>query len=235
MRLSPFLIYTNMTLEEMASAIRNHVGQGLKEVDDFTYSVEQLKDEVAAMWNSLILEMSKSGIFNPHYFAQPKDNIDIALGVFPLESGHPSKRVPYIKIPMPSMTLTDSAILYLGPADLSMDFVKYYDASFNDHRYSRVIGNRPYCYVDLSGDGEGHAIVYLFGIEGSSLSKMAVRIVPNDPLQIMNEDGVFGDDEEFPAPQSIQDMIIERITRRYLIYYKSPVQPSEPNTNTDKY
>lgn len=234
MRLSPFLIYTHMTLEQMASAIRNHIGQGLKEVDDFAYSVEQLKDEIGAMWNALILELSKAGLFNPAYFAQKQDNIDIQLGVFPHDSGHPSKRVPYIKIPMPAMTVGDKSIIYLGPADLSMDFTRYYDSSFNDHRYSRVVGNRPHVYVDLSGDGDGHAYAYIFGIEGSSLSKMAIRLVPNDPLKIMNDAGTFGDDEEFPAPGSVQDMIIDRITKRYLAFYKNPVQPNEPNTNTDK-
>lgn len=224
-----------MTLEQMASAIRNHIGQGLKEVDDFTYSVEQLKDEIGAMWNELILELSKNGLFNAQYFAQKKDDIDIELGVFPLESGHPSKRVPYIKIPMPAMTLDNSAIIYLGPADLSMDFVRYFDSSFNDHKYSRVIGNRPYTYIDLARDNDGNATAYLFGIEGSSLAKMAVRLVPNDPLKIMSDKGYFPDDEEFPAPGSIQDMIIDRISKRYIMYYKNPMQPNEPNTNTDKH
>jgi len=235
MRLSPFLISNNMTLEQMASAIRDHIGPGLKEVDDFSYSIEQLKDEIALMRNSIILEQSKSGTLNLEHFAQSKDNIDIDLRTFPLKSEHPSKRVPHIKIPRPVMTTDNSAIIYLGPADLSMDFVKYYDASFNNHKYSRVIGNRPYCYIDLAGDGDGNVDVYIFGIESSMLSKMAVREIADNPTKVLESDGYLGDDEEFPAPGAIQDMIIDRLSKRYILYYKDRNQPNEANTNTDKY
>lgn len=219
----------------MASAIRDHIGPGLKEVDDFSYSIEQLKDEIALMRNSIILEQSKNGTLNLEHFAQSKDNIDIDLRTFPMNSGHPSKRVPHIKIPRPVMTTDNSAIMYLGPADLSMDFVKYYDASFNTHRYSRVIGNRPYCYIDLSGDGDGNVDVYIFGIESSMLSKMAVREVADNHTKVLESDGYLGDDEEFPAPGAVQDMIIDRLSKRYILYYKDRNQPNEANTNTDKY
>ena len=229
-----FFNFSTMTLEQMASAIRNNIGQGLKEVDDFIYSIEQIKDEIAIMRNAIILEQSKAGVLNLAHFTQSKDNIDIDLVVFPLKSGHPSKRVPHIKIPRPVMTIDNSAILYLGPADLSMDFVKYYDSTFNDHKYSRVIGNRPYCYIDLSGDSEGNVDVYIFGIESSMLSKMAVREIMDNPVAVLESDGVFGDDEEFPSPAAIQNLIIDRVTQRYIGYYKSPTQPNEPNTNTDK-
>ncbi len=219
----------------MAAAIRNNIGPGLKEVDDFIYSVEQIKDEISTERNAIILEQSKAGILNLDHFAQQVDNIDIDLRIFPLNSGHPSKRVPHIKIPRPIMTTDNSAIVYLGPADISMDFVKYYDASFNIHRYNRVTGNRPYCYIDLSGDGEGNVDVYIFGIESSMLSKMAVREVMDNPTKVLQDAGFFADDEEFPVPGAIQSMIIDRITRKYILYYKQMTHPNEANTNTEKY
>jgi hypothetical protein len=224
-----------MTLEEMASAIRNHIGDGLKEVDDFSYSIQQIKDEIGTMRNRLIYDLSKAGKLDPTQFSQKIDgeSMKIEYKPFPINSTHPVKRVPCIRIPRPAMTADNSSIIYIGPADLSMDFVRYFDASFNEHKYNRVISGRPYCFIDMGSTLDGKVEVYLFGLDGSLLSNMAVRMIIGDVVGALESDGVFGDDEEFPAPPAIQDMIIDNISKRYVYYYRQLNQPNEPNTNTD--
>lgn len=224
-----------MTLEEMASAIRNHIGDGLKEVDDYDYSIQQIKDEIGLLRNKLIYKLSEAGKLDPNQFTQKieGDSMVIALKPFPITGGHPVKRVPHLEIPRPALTADNSAITYLGPADMSLDFVKYYDESFNEHKYNRVIKNRPYCFIDMANKPNGKVDAYFFGLDGSLLKNMAVRIIAENPIAILEEDGVFGEDEEFPAPGAIQDDIIDTITKRYVYYYKQLNQPNEPNTNTD--
>jgi hypothetical protein len=224
-----------MTLDEMASAIRNHIGDGLKEVDDFDYSIEQIKDEIGVLRNKMIYKLSEAGKLNPHNFTQKieGDQLVMSLKPFPITGGHPVKRVPHVELPRPAMTADNSSITFFGPADLSLDFVKYYDDSFNAHKYSRIIKNRPYCYIDMANKSNGKVDAYIFGIEGSLLKNLAARMIVEDPVSLLDSDGIFGDDDEFPAPQSIQDDIIDTITKRYVYYYKQLNHPNEPNTNTD--
>lgn len=219
----------------MASAIRNHVGDGLKEVDDYDYSIEQIKDEIGLVRNKLLLKLSETGKLNPDNFTQKieGDSMKIEMKPFPITGGHPVKRVAHVEIPRPAMTADNSAITFLGPADMSIDFVKYYDSSYNEHSYSRVIKNRPYCFIDMANKSNGMVDVYLFGLTGSLLSQLACRVIAEDPIAILEGDGIFGDDEEFPAPGAMQDDIIDIISKRYIYYYKQLNQVNEPNTNTD--
>lgn len=220
----------------MASAIRNHVGDGLKEVDDFDYSIEQIKDEIGNLRNKLIFELSKAGKLNPNNFTQKVEGDQLVMDMvpFPIGSGHPVKRVAHVTLPRPVMTVGNQSITFFGPADMSLDFVKYYDSSFNEHQYSRVIKNRPYCFIDLAYTSDSTVDAYIFGIDGSLLKNLAVRIIAEDAVALLESDGIFGQDEEFPCPQSMQDDIIDILSKRYVFYYKQLHQPNEPNTNTDK-
>lgn len=223
-----------MTLEEMASAIRNNIGNGLKEVDDFAYSLQQIKEEIGNVRNQIILEDSKTGVLNPEYFAQRQDNLKLEMVRFPY-GGHSSTYdvVPHVKIPKIAMTTDHSAIIYLGPPDFTLDIKRYYDHSFNTHSYSRVIGNRPYAFVDPAHDANGYNDVYIFGLTNAAMREVSIRAIFADPVAILEADGVFGEDEEFPAPAAVQQLIIKRITEDYVRYYKQLNHPYQPNTNTD--
>lgn len=218
----------------MASTIRNHIGDGLKEVTDFTYSLEQIQAEISLELKDIVFKLSKTGELNPLHFSQKYDVKDINYANFPYEgSSYFGKRVQHLKIPRPAMTVDNSAVIYLGPSDLSLNFVKYYDFSFNEHVYKRVIKNRPYCFIDMAIDTDGLVDVYLFGLEDSEMNKVAVRAVWSDVVKVLQSNDSAGIDEEFPAPLNIQREIIKNVTNTYITYYRRLNHPTEPSTNTN--
>jgi hypothetical protein len=223
-----------MTLNEIASAIRNNVGNGLKEVSNYAYPLDQIKDEIGNVRNQILLEDPQKTILNPEFFAQRIDNIAIDLVRFPFGGySNTPGLVPHIKIPRLAMTKDDSSIIFLGPPDQSMFLKIYYDFMHHNHVYSRVIGRRPYAYIDLAHDTSGQLDGYLFNLGPNGLRFVSIRAIFADPVGILEADGLFGVDEEFPAPSAVQEMIIDRITQKYVQYYKQLNHPYQPNTQTD--
>lgn len=223
-----------MTLEQLASAVRTHVGNGLKEVTNYNYSLEQIKKDIGLARASLILKDSKKGLLKPEHFVQKFENIDLTLTDFPYTAitNSPNK-VWYAQMPRLAMTEGNQSLQYLGPTDFSKDFKRYYDFSYHAHKYKRVTSRAPYVFVDLAHDYEGHTDLYFFNLDGSGLRKISARAIVADPVALMEADGIFGEEEEFPAPQAIQDMIIDALTRKYITYYRQMNHNSEPNTQTD--
>ena len=223
-----------MTLNEIASSIRNNVGNGLKEVANYAYPLDQIRDEVGSVRNQILLEDSKTTVLNPEFFAQRIDNIPIDLVRFPVGGYSNSPNlVPHVKIPRIITTKDDSAIIFMGAPDQSLFFKIYYDFMFHNHIFSRVIGRRPYAYVDPAHDPDGFMDAYLFNLGPNGLRFLSVRAIFDDPVKILDSDGLFGADEEFPAPSAVQEMIVDKITQKYIQYYKNLNHPYQPNTQTD--
>ena len=223
-----------MTLNEIASSIRNNIGNGLKEVSNYAYPLDQIRDEVGDVRNQIILEDSKTSVLNLEFFAQRIDNIPIDLVRFPVGGYSNSPNlVPHVKIPRIIMTKNDSAILFMGAPDQSLYLKIYYNFMHMNHKFSRVIGRRPYAYVDPSHDPDGFMDAYLFNLGPNGLRFLSIRAVFDDPIKILDSDGLFGVDEEFPAPTAVQEMIIDKITQKYIQYYKNLNHPYQPNTQTD--
>ena len=74
---------------------------------------------------------------------------------------------------------------------------------------------------------------YLFNLGPNGLRFLSIRAIFDDPVKILDSDGLFGVDEEFPAPSAVQEMIIDKITQKYIQYYKNLNHPYQPNTQTD--
>lgn len=219
----------------MASAIRSNIGSGLREVSNFAYPIDQIKAECGNERNAIILEDPQKLVVNAEYFAQRIDNIPLDLVRFPFGgySNSPSL-VPHFKIPKLAMTKDNSSVLFLGPPDQSLFLKVYYDYMHHNHKYSRVIGRRPYAYIDLAHDSDGNLDGYIFNLGPTGLKVISTRAIFADPVKILEADGLFGVDEEFPAPEAVQRTIIQRITDNYIKYYKQLNPSYQPNTQTDQ-
>lgn len=226
-----------MTLEDIASSIRNNIGNGLKEVSNVSYSLDQIKNEISNVRSQLILENSKSGTLNHSFFSQRRTGLKLTVSVFP-EDGYveSNKNVLKVLIPKLAMTTDNSSVLYIGPADMSLNIKLYYNYDHvKNHKYTRTLKNRPYAFIDLAQDEDGNVPVFVFNSSPAAFKDITVRAIFDDPVKILEEvDGIFSDDKEFPAPLAIQELIIDRVTSKFITYYKKLNHPNEPNDQTDK-
>jgi len=226
-----------MTLDAMVSAIRSNVGTGLKEVGNYVYSVEQIKDEISNTRSLIIMQDSEKGILNRDYFAQKITNLDeLAAGIFPeeglIESNSP---VLVTRIPKLAMTKDNSSVLYLGPKDMSLNLKTYY--SYNSvrmHKYNRTLRDRPYAFIDNVHNDDGNIPVYIANTGPSSFRFITVRAIVDDPVKLMQDIGYYVDSEEFPAPLAVQALIVDQLSQKYIAYYKSTLRSNEFNDQTDK-
>jgi len=226
-----------MTLDSMASAIRSNIGTGLKEVGNYVYSIEQIKDEISTTRSLMIMQDSEKGILNRDYFAQKITNLDaLIVGIFPEEGLIESNSPALItRIPKLAMTKDNSSILYLGPKDMSLNIKTYY--SYNDvkmHKYNRTLKNRPFAFIDNVHNEDGNIPVYIANTGPASFKYITIRAIIDDPVKLLQSDGYYIDSEEFPAPLGIQALIIDQLSLKYIDYYKKQLRPNEINDQTDK-
>lgn len=226
-----------MTLDQMASAVRSNIGTGLKEVGNYVYSIEQIKDEISNTRSLIIMQDSEKGILNKSHFAQKITNLnELTIGTFPeeglIESNSP---VLITRIPKLAMTKDNSSILYLGPKDMSLNIKTYY--SYDDvkmHQYSRTIKNRPFALIDNVHDDSGDIPVYMTNLGPAPFRYITTRAIIDDPVKLMQNDGYYVDSEEFPAPLAVQALIIDQLSIKYINYYKRQLRPNEANDQTEK-
>ena len=226
-----------MTLDQMVSAIRSNIGTGLKEVGNYTYSVEQIKDEISIMRSLIIMQDSEKGVLNRDYFAQKITNLEeLTVGIFP-EEGLIESNSPILiaKIPKLAMTKNNSSILYIGPKDMSLNLKTYY--SYNAakmHVYNRTLKNRPYALIDNVHNEDGNIPVYIANTGPASFRFITLRAIVDDPVKLLQDAGYYVDSEEFPAPLAVQALIIDQLSQKYINYYKTPLRANEFNDQTEK-
>jgi len=226
-----------MTVKEIGSAIRNNISDGLKgEIPTNSYSREQLIDQAFIYRNRIIMESSKNKNYNLTPFYQTVDAIPIAE--FDLSKHKNIKSgisQSYIKIPILAPTFSDMSIEYIGPANMMKSFKIYYDTKFAAHSGRLRTAKNPFAYVDMGSAENGYINAILDNLDKvKNLRYLSARGIWANPLDLKNFDCCSDmEDKEFPAPLYIQDMIIEKLTERFIRYYRQMNIPEFPNTQTD--
>jgi len=227
-----------MTLRQIASAIRNHVVDGIKGVTNEAFSTEQLMLEVLIESKTLIAQHIKEGIIDPRSINQRIDGIEIncqdTSGNCEIKS---QLSAPHITIPklLVSISIEDS-IEYLGPMDNSKNFKVYTDVDYKYNKYKLTGKKRPYVWVNTSGVKEGMYDVYFFNMgKYSNLKFVSIVALFENPEALYNTE--YRDqftDAEFFAPSLVQKEVIDSITQKYVNYYRQLNRQIEPNTQ-EKY
>lgn len=218
-----------MTLEEITSAISNNISHGLRGVGNFTYPLEQIKDEVKLERNLLLKEYSLKGILPSKDLQQkinciPVDCEDLAkccddLGVMPMA---------HFEIPKLSTVYGSDAIGYIGPVDFYKDYPVYFDKSFRFAKYKRFGAKSPYVYIDLTTNKNDKIDGFIFN--STMLKFISVELIPDDPEDLKEFSCCA--DLPFDPTNFMTAQIISRVTEKYVRYYKQMSDPILPNTQT---
>jgi hypothetical protein len=214
-----------MTHNEIASAVRNHVVDGLSgAVSDQEFSIHQLHDEVDLTRASLVYALSLTQKIDLGSLSQTKSNIPVVCRSMNSACDFylPGDSIPSISIPKISRLGKGSPILYLGTNDMRDPIDVYYNITdIRDHEIRMTTKHRPFAWVDLgSENGTGMTDIWLFNTESYiGLKFLKVIGVYDYPAQVISEYSM--DETEYPAPPSIQLQIINTLTEKYIRYYRS--------------
>ena len=216
-----------MTQREIASAIQNNVSNGLKGVANFSYSMDQIMDEIAVEWNVAIDQLSKQPGFNYYDYLQtitciPVDCEDLAKCC--IETG--LDKIKHFEIPKVRNIFSLDTIV-IGPASKTMTYKVYLDVMMVRHgTTSFLTGNMPFIYLDPTVNRNGKFDGFIINAP-KHLDYLFVQAVFDNPWDVQEYDCCSG---EFSIDKTIAKIIIQQITERYLRYYTRLHQ--QPNTGT---
>jgi len=215
-----------MTIKQLRSAIRNNVSDGLKgEIPNISYSVEQLQDESFLLRNSLVMKYSMQGKFDFDAMYMTFDSLPIKE--IDMSNSHTSIRSGvcknYILLPRPSPAFDGKGIEYIGDVTKGNSFKVYTNSNFGSHKHKMKISKKPYIYLDMSSRADGNVIGYVYNIdEIKGLRYLSARVIAEDPIKFIETEDCCIDvlDTAFPAPDFIQQEIIDILSKKYIEYYR---------------
>jgi len=148
-----------MTLTQIASAIRNHIKDGLSgDVANHSYSIEQLEQEIILMRNKILMERSRAGKVNLKQYYQTMAGVILEPEDI---SGNPKfkayKRALKFTIPRILSTVNDDyEVITAFTIDNERSFKIYRTTDYRDHKYRVKTKRAPFIYLDTSMDKDGN-------------------------------------------------------------------------------
>lgn len=222
-----------MTINEMASAIRNHIKDGLSgAVANYSYSIEQLQEEIILMRNKLLMERSRQGKVNLKQYYQTMPGVILEpadISASPVLKSF--KRALGFTIPRVLSTVNDDYEVILAyTLDNERSFKIYRTTDYRDHKYRLKTKRAPFIYLDTSIDGQGMIKGWLMNTTSyETIRSITLQGVFTNPLDVPG----FGLDTEFPGTMESQNDIIAALTAQYVQYYRGMNIAPQPNTQTD--
>ena len=224
-----------MTLDQISSAIYNHVYSGLAGItSNPKISLDQLKDEVIAEKNQIIKEYLLKGVIRLE---------ELFLSINCIEVGCDSKiQCPCIglegetalhfEIP-PIMHLNGlNTIKFVGSVDKNIPYKIYTDDSYRYHKYKKHSANKPYVYIDTAVNANGNMDGWIFNVP--FVKFISVTALFQDPRRLLEWDCCHDNSDTYLDMGILSDEIIRRLTTKYITWYKQAASPVTPNTQQPK-
>jgi len=224
-----------MQLNQMASAIRNHVVDGLNGISNASFSLEQIEDEIISTTSTLLVTYIKQGVIDAERLGQRIDGIRVECQDISSNCSVASYvNAPHFIIPDINRAMADP-IVYLGTMDNNLSIKVYYDRDFRYHKYRLATSKRPFAWVSSTPNKEGLYDVYLFNLgKYNNLQFISIDAIFDNPYDIYKTD--YFDQftqSEFYAPLFIQKEVITQLSNEYVNYYRKLHMAKLPNTQTN--
>ena len=221
-----------MTLKQMATAVRNHVVDGLKGVSYTAFSIEQLEAEILLISQSIMFEFATKGLIDVSKYSQRIDGIKLTCE--DLSNNclvETDTCAPHFEIPSVNLMIANP-ISYLGTVDTAMTFKVYFDRDYRFHKYRLATSSAPFAWVSTTENERGFHDVYLFNMNKySNLKYITIEALFDNPYKLLGT-SYFAQfsASDFYAPAMVQNEIIDRMTKKYVQYYRQFEKTLKPNT-----
>lgn len=228
-----------LSLFQLASLVQNNVSGGLHGEQNFTYSLEQLKDELTLERNGALRDLERKGERPPlAACAQALNALSLAVadysglpgGVAELAGLEDLVRRPVLSFTFPPLLqLGDMApvVRYVGPLGRHTPWrMAWKEADVLYDAYKRPRSVTPLVFFNASTPGQA----WVFGAPVAQRT-VSLTAVFADPLLVGHyPPHVFTDESEYPLPDNLARDIVQRLTNKYISMY-GRLSP-QPNTGT---
>lgn len=226
-------------VEKLASAVYNNVVSGLSGYNSNpSISMEQLEDAVIDERLQIIKEYSIRGLLN-------YKDLYISINCIPVDCNTSLERcskclqhipedetkVAHFEIPQLINDLGDVAISYIGSTDRMNPFVFYTSTTALQYRkYRKRKQNKPYVWIDTTPNENEMYDCFLFN--APFVTEVSVVGAFKDLRQLCNNNcsnNNLKDHKSF-----LDATIVDRLTKKMLLYYRQYHMPPHPNDQTYK-
>ena len=228
-----------LSLFQLVSLVQNNVSGGLHGQQNFTYSLEQLQDELALERNGLLRDLERKGEKLPlAACAQPLNALVLAAadysglpgGVAELAGLEDLVRRPVLSFTFPPLLqLGDMSpvVRYVGPIGRRTPWrLAWKEADVQYDAYKRPRSTVPLVFFDAATPGRA----WVFGAPVAQRT-VSLTAVFADPLLVGHyAPHDFTADSEYPLPDNLARDIVQRLTNKYISMY-GRLSP-QPNTGT---
>jgi hypothetical protein len=209
------LIFYNMNVKQIASAVLSHIYDGLKgAVANIAVSQEQLEDEVVAERNTIIKEYLIKGVANLQEVYSAINCVEVQCASMSkcCELGDLGQKALHFEIPPVLLLSGVSTIKFIGSIDQKEKYQVYTNNDYKYHQYKKRGANKPYVYLDTTVNSNGMIDGYIFN---APLVKMiSVVAVFLDPRKLI-EFNCCADEEIVTDCGIISNDIVHRLTQKY--------------------
>ena len=176
-----------MTLSEMASAVSNHVRDGLDGVSSSAFSIDQLKDEILLATTSIIVKLTAQGLLDINKLSQRVDGISIECKDLSANCNvEAAVNAPHFVIPNINRAVQDP-IQFLGTMDGGLSIKVYYDRDYRYHKYRLATSKRPFAWVSTVPNSIGLHDVFLFNMgKYNALKFISIDAIFDNPYDLLN-------------------------------------------------
>ena len=221
----------DISLNKIADMIINSVYSGLKAVNSYSLSKDQVKDEVILLRNRLGAEYIAQGLLDMSTMTQtincleltPKDIKDCCD-----EKPTSEDKVFHADIPRLMMTKGACPITFVGTADKKVWFKVTTSPDFIYRlKYDKFTRKKPLVWINNND-------LWLFNAPKTLKATREISIIGafENPNSVNSYKCCkFDDDSPFPSPPMLIDRIVGKLVEDYIRYYRFSVPM--PNTGAD--
>lgn len=217
-----------LSLEKIVDIITNSVMGGLTAITNFSFSKEQISDEVIINCNRILEDIAIQGKLDPRDLYQDINCIDLECKDISeccnLDSGENVLR-SVLPIPKLANFTGIDTILYLGLVNKARNFKltnQLISGEFNKYSFSGKL-NLPTCYID------NKYYIIIRNPPTTNLKKVSLTAIFENPESIYQYSCMCDDNiQAFKRPQWLIDRVTNKLILDYLRYYRLGSMP-QPN------
>lgn len=219
--------------ERLASAIFNNIQSGLVGLHQTAnISIEQIQDDIVDERLTLIKEYTLKGILT-------SKDLTVSLNCIPVDCKSLSRckcytigddNIQHFELPLLIFDYNIDPIKYIGSVDMNNAYTVYYDYNTaKQHKYRRRGQDKPYVIIDITPNENNMHDVFVFN--APFLKVISAIFIPKNPKQLENFE-CCPSEETFDNFNFLNSEIKNRITSKYITWYRQLRMPIIPNNQT---